>query len=91
MGILDGSFLLSFLLSNFDRFEDWLRQTWAFYDLSFPRCNSLDFPLEKLFLLEILPGLPVRNKISKRSCMFFILNRCFAAELLLRQSKGSEL
>ena len=33
-------------------------------------------------MLEILPGVPVRNKISKINWMFLILHKYFAAELL---------
>ena len=53
--------------------------------------NSLHFPLKSLFCREILPGLPIKNKISKSYCRFLILDKCFTAELLSMDSKESEL
>ena len=64
------------LKTNFTKFE------LAFYDLLFLRYNRLDFPLEKLFPLWNLPGLPIRNKISKIDCIFMVFYKYFAAELL---------
>ena len=55
--------------------EDQFRQIWGFYDLPFLRYNRLDFPLERLFSLEILLGLAIRNKILKIDCMFLILHK----------------
>ena len=43
------------------------------------------------FSLEILPRFPNTYIISKSYYMFVVLNQCFAAELLSKQSKGSEL
>ena len=45
-------YLLGFLSKNLDKFEDRLHHIWAFNDLSFPRYDSLDFPLEKPFSLR---------------------------------------
>ena len=52
-----------------------------------PGYNRLYFPLERLFPFEILPGLPIRNKISKSYDMFLMLNKYFAAELLKNKVK----
>ena len=43
-------FCLGFLLNKFGISEEYLYHAWAFYDLLFPRYNSLDFHLERLFL-----------------------------------------
>ena len=81
-GIQVGNFSLDFFSNILTDLKTYLIQIWAFYELLFPRYNKLDFPLEKLFPLEILPGVPIRNKIWKRCCTFLILNKYFVAELL---------
>ena len=44
-------------------------------------CKRLYFPF------EILPGLPIENKISKVCCMFLILNKYSASALMQNKVK----
>ena len=48
-------------------------------------------PKKKFSPLEIFPRLPIRNKILKSYRMLLILNKCFALELLSKQSHGPKL
>ena len=47
-----GKVFAPFSLKNFDKYKDELHETWAFYGLTFPRYDNLDFPLPTLFPLR---------------------------------------
>ena len=84
-------FLRGFLSIKFDKSENYLHQISAFYDFPFLKYNKLDFPLERLFLLGNLPGLPTTNKITNSYPEFLILNKRFAGEYNVEQNKRLEL
>ena len=67
--------ILTDLKTNFTKFElSTTFRSWGITDY---------IPIKKSFFpLEILPGLPIRNKILKIDFMFLILHKYFAAELL---------
>ena len=60
-------FLHGFLSKNIDRSEDWLHKICSFLRLSVPKTSQLfRFTLKTTFFpLEIFPGLPTTNKLSK--------------------------
>ena len=84
-------FFARFSLKKFNKSVNSLHQIWAFYDLPLLRYNRLDFSLYRFLSIKILPRLPIGNKILKSYGMFLIFNKCFAVELLSKQSKDSEL
>ena len=74
---------LTKLKSNFTKFE---RST----TIRFRRITASISLCEVFFLSEILPELPIRT-FQKSYCMFLKLYKCFATDLLSRQSKGFRL
>ena len=83
-------FLLGFFSKDFDSSGDWTSPSLSFLRPSVPRYDDLNFLLERLFPLEILPGLPNTNKISKKLLQFCNSRYVFSAVLLSKQSKGSK-